>query len=68
MKKKNTNILINTSGIIVKVSILVNGINFFHPYISESIGTWYILSLKTMSYGVTPYPDFKSANSRENFN
>ncbi len=60
--------LINTSGIIVQVSILVNGNHFFHPYISESVGTWYILSLKTMSSGVTPYPDFKSANSRENFN
>ncbi len=61
--------LINTSGIIVQVSILVNGSNFRHPYISESVGTWYILSLKTMSSGVTPYyPDFKSSNSRENFN
>ncbi len=60
--------LINTSGIIVQVSILVNGNNFFHLYISESVKTWYILSLKTMSYGATLYPDFKSANSREDFN
>ncbi len=60
--------LINASGIIVQVSILVNGNHFFHPYISESVGTWYILSLKTMSYVVTPYTDFKSANSRENYN
>ncbi len=58
--------LINT--IIVQVSILVNGNHFFHSYISESVGTWYILPLKAMSSGVTPYPDFKSANSRENFN
>ncbi len=69
MKKKNITILINTYGIIVQVSILVNGNNFFfHPYISESVRTWYILSLKTISYGVTSYPDLKSANSRENFN
>lgn len=40
----------------------------FQPYISESKGTWYILPLKTMSCGVTPYPDFKSAKFRENFN
>ncbi len=53
--------LINTSGIIVQVSILVNDNHFLHPYISESVGILYILSLKTMSYGVTPYPDFKSA-------
>ncbi len=59
--------LINTSGKIVQVSFLVNGNHFFHPYISESIGAWYVLSLKTMSYGVTR-PDFKSANSRENYN
>ncbi len=52
--------LINTSGIIVQVSILVNGNNVFHLYISESVKTWYILSLKTMSSGVTLYPDFKS--------
>ncbi len=68
MKKKSIKIVINTSGIIVQVSILVNGNHFFHPYISESIGTCYILSLKTMSSGVTPYPDCKLANSRENLN
>ncbi len=68
MKKKNKLILINTSGVIVQVSVLVNGYLFFHPYISESIGILYILSLKTISYGVTQYSDYKSANSREKFN
>ncbi len=52
---------------IIKNNILVNGNIFFHPYISKSIGPWYILSLKTMSSAVTPYPDFKLANSRESF-
>lgn len=59
--------LINTSGMILQVSILVNGNHFFHPYISKRVGTWCILSLKTMSSGVTPYPDFKSGSSMDNF-
>ncbi len=33
---------------ISKLSYGVNGNIVFHPYISESVGTWYILSLKTM--------------------
>ncbi len=45
---------INTSSIIVHV-YFSKCQYFFHPYISDSIGTWYILSLKTMAYGVTPY-------------
>ncbi len=41
----------------VQVLILVNGTHlFFHLYISESVE-----ALKTMSCGVTPYPDFKMA-------
>lgn len=44
------------------MSILVNANDFFHPYISKS---GQIMSLKTMSSGVTPYLDFKVGNSTE---